>query len=214
MTLDDVRRALALPRPGRPAQMRMSPNPRPGDVYPLPPDLHPKEAGVLILLYPHDGDLHFFLTKRTDTVEMHKGQIALPGGSQENDESLEETAVRETAEELGIACECIQVIGDPLTPVYIPVSGFRATPFVAFTPMRPNLNASVHEVVAVIETPLKILLDDRIVQEEEWEIRGFKMRVPFFLIQGHKVWGATAMMLSEFREMLRQVIEGGNDGVS
>jgi len=72
----------------------------------------------------------------------------------------------------------------------------------------------VHEVVAVIETPLEILLDDRIVREEDWEIRGFKMRVPFFLIQGHKVWGATAMMLSEFREMLRQVIEGGKDGIS
>jgi 8-oxo-dGTP pyrophosphatase MutT (NUDIX family) len=214
MTLDDVCRALALPRPGRPAQMRMSPRPRPGDIYPLPPDLRLKEAGVLILLYPHAGELYFFLTKRTDTVEMHKGQISLPGGSQENGESLAETAARETSEELGIVRECIQIIGEPLTPVYIPVSGFRVTPFVAFTPVKPNLNASAHEVVQVIEAPLSILLDDKIVCEEDWEISGFKMRVPFFSINGHKVWGATAMMLSEFREMLRQVIEGGKDGIS
>lgn len=204
VTLDDVRRALALPRPGRSAQLKMSPRPRPGDVFPLPPEIHPKEAGVLILLYPHENHLHFFLTRRTDTVETHKGQISLPGGSQENDEALRETAVRETAEELGIPIDCIQVIGEALTPVYIPVSDFRATPFVAFTPARPNLSASEHEVVEVIETPLESLLDDNNVIEEEWDIRGFKARVPFFLINGHKVWGATAMMLGEFRTMLLQ----------
>ena len=89
MTLDDVRRALALPRS---AHVRMSPRPRPGDVYPLPPEIRPKEAGVLILLYPGADALHFFLTQRTDTVETHKGQVSLPGGSQEKDETLEETA--------------------------------------------------------------------------------------------------------------------------
>lgn len=203
MTLDDIRRALAQPRPGRPAQIRMSPRPRPGDVFPLPPEIQPKEAGVLILLYPHENHLHFFLTRRTETVETHKGQISLPGGSQENGESLRETAVRETSEELGIPVDCIQVIGEALTPVYIPVSGFRATPFVAFTPTRPNLSASAHEVVEVIETPLETLIDDAAIVEEEWDIRGFKIRVPFFSINGHKVWGATAMILGEFREMLK-----------
>lgn len=183
----------------------MSPRPRPGDVFPLPPELNPKEAGVLILLYPHLNHLHFFLTRRTDTVETHKGQISLPGGSQEPDETLQATAVRETAEELGIDIDCIQVIGEALTPVYIPVSGFRVTPFVAFTPARPRVSFSEHEVVEIIEMPLEALIDDNNVVEEDWEILGFKTRVPLFVINGHKVWGATAMMLGEFREMLQSV---------
>ena len=203
MNLTDVERALAAPRPGREAQVRMSPRPRPGDVFPLPPEINPKEAGVLILLYPANGELHFFLTRRTETVETHKGQISLPGGSQEEDETLEETAVREASEELGIDVNCIRVLGEPLTSLFIPVSGFRATPFVAFTPMRPNVTAEPGEVDGIIDVPLESLLDDKNVVEEEWEIRGFKAHVPFFSINGHKVWGATAMILGEFRAMLK-----------
>ena len=184
----------------------MSPHPRPGDIFPLPPEIHPKEAGVLILLYPHLDHLHFFLTKRTDTVETHKGQISLPGGSQEEGESLEQTAVRETCEELGLEPTEIQVLGEPLSTVYIPVSGFRVTPFVAFTPVRPRVNASAHEVVEIIEMSLDTLLDEQNIVEEDWEIRGYKMHVPFFAINGHKVWGATGMMLGEFREMLRRAV--------
>jgi 8-oxo-dGTP pyrophosphatase MutT (NUDIX family) len=207
MQLEDVRRALALPRPGRAAQMRMSPRPRPGDVFPLPPEIQPKEAGVLILLYPHShhGDLHFFLTRRTDTVETHKGQISLPGGSQEPGESLRDTALREASEELCIERACIEIIGDPLTSVYIPVSGFRANPFVGFTPARPLVRAEPGEVVEIIETPLDVIVDEKNVIEEEWNIRGYAGIVPFFAINGHKVWGATAMMLGEFAEMLRKV---------
>lgn len=208
MILDDVRRALALPRPGRTAQIRMSPRPRPGDIFPLPPEIKPKEAGVLILLFPGQDDLHFFLTKRTDTVETHKGQISLPGGSQEDSETLEQTAVRETSEELGIEIECIQVLGEPLSSVYIPVSGFRVTPFVAFTPVRPTVVAEPGEVLEIIEMPLEVLTDEKAIVEETWEFRGIKMVVPFFAINGHQVWGATGMMLGEFGEMLRQINTG------
>ena len=207
MQLREVRRALALPRPGRAAQIRMSPRPRPGDVFPLPPEIVPKEAGVLILLYPRgvDGALNFFLTRRTDTVETHKGQISLPGGSQEPGESLRDTALREASEELCIERACIEIIGDPLTSVYIPVSGFRANPFVGFTPARPLVRAEPGEVVEIIETPLVVIVDEKNVIEEEWNIRGYAGIVPFFAINGHKVWGATAMMLGEFAEMLRKV---------
>lgn len=203
--LNDVRRALALPRPGRSAQVRLSPRPRPGDTYPLPPEIHPKEAGVLILVYPCPDHLHFFLTRRTDTVETHKGQISLPGGSQEPGETLAQTAVRETSEELGIARERIELLGDALTPLYIPVSGFRATPFVGFTSTRPQVNASTHEVGEIIEAPLEMIVDEKNIFEEEWNIRGFKAIVPFFKVNGYPVWGATAMILGEFGEMLRQV---------
>jgi len=192
----------------------MSPRPRPGDVFPLPPEIHPKEAGVLILLFPGRDDLSFFLTRRTDTVEKHKGQISLPGGAQETGETLAQTAVRETCEELGIDPASVEIIDGPLTPVYIPVSGFRATAFVAFTPARPQVTPEPGEVDEIIEMPLELLVDQTTVAEEELEIRGYKGIVPFFRVNGSKVWGATAMMLSEFAEMLRQVRSGVPDGVS
>ena len=208
MIYDEVRHALALPRPGRAAQMRMAPRPRLGDVFPLPPELHPKEAGVLILLYSGKDDLHFFLTRRADTVELHKGQISLPGGAQEPGESLAQTALREAREELGIPSAAIEMLGDALTPLYIPVSGFRATPFVAFTPTRPDARAEPGEVVEIIEPSLAGIVDEKNIFEEAWEIRGYPAIVPYFAIDGHKVWGATAAILSEFREMLRSVARG------
>jgi 8-oxo-dGTP pyrophosphatase MutT (NUDIX family) len=192
----------------------MSPRPRPGDVFPLPPEIQPKEAGVLILLFPRGDDLGFFLTRRTDTVENHKGQISLPGGAQEQGESLEQTAVRETCEELSIDRACVQIIGGPLTPVYIPVSGFRASAYVAFTPARPAATPEPGEVVEIIEMSLHTLVDPTTIEEEEWEIHGQQTIVPFFKVNGHKVWGATAMMLAEFAEMLRQVQVEVQNGVS
>ncbi len=214
MTLDQVRRALALPRPGRRAHVRLSPRPRPGDVFSLPPEIQPKEAGVLILLFPSEEDLSFFLTRRTDTVGNHKGQVSLPGGAQEAGESLVQTALREASEELSIDPTCAEIIGTPLTPVYIPVSGFRATPIVAFTPLRPPVTPEPGEVVEIIEMPLELLVNEQTVAEEEWEIRGYKGIVPFFNVNGHKVWGATAMVLGEFAEMLRCAPIGAQNGIS
>ncbi len=206
MTLNDVRRALELPRPGRAAQVKLSPRPRLGDVYPVPPDLPRRHAGVLILLYPHKDALNFILTLRTDKVETHKGQVSFPGGAQEKGETLRETAVRETCEELNIEPACIEILGEPLSPVYIGVSGFMVTPFIGYACERPTIHAAPDEVVEIIEAPLDVILDERIVSEEVWEFHPlYKPVVPFFSINGHKVWGATAMMLSELREMLNQI---------
>ncbi len=132
VSFDLVQRALAAPRPGRPAQERMIPQPRRGDIPPPPPEHPAREAGVLLLLYLTNEGLHFVLTRRTDTVATHKGQISLPGGMREPGETLEETAVRETGEELGIHPARIRILGAPLTSLFIPVSGFWVTPFVGF----------------------------------------------------------------------------------
>jgi 8-oxo-dGTP pyrophosphatase MutT (NUDIX family) len=211
--LDDVRRALELPRPGRAAQVKLSPRPRLGDVYPVPPDLPRKHAGVMILLYPHNDTLNFILTLRTDKVETHKGQVSFPGGAREEGETLRETALRETCEELNIDPAYIEILGEPLSPVYIGVSGFMVTPFVGYACERPLVRAAPDEVVEIIETPLDLILDETIVAEEAWEFDpSYKPVVPFFSINGHKVWGATAMMLSELREMLGQVKTGNEKG--
>lgn len=168
----------------------------------------------MILLFPGPTELAFFLTRRTETVENHKGQISLPGGAQHIGETLEQTALRETSEELDVDAASVLFLGTPLTPVYIPVSGFRATPFVAHMPGRPRVVPEPGEVVEIIETPLSYIVDERNILEEVWEIRGHQTTVPFFNVNGNKVWGATAMILGEFAEMLRGVHVGESRGIS
>lgn len=203
VTLQDVRHALSAARAGRPAQERMSPRPRPGDVFPMPENAGGKQAGVLILLYEHAGELYFFLTRRTETVGTHKGQISLPGGGRHGDESLQETALREAQEELDIDTSLVEILGPPLTPLYIPVSGFWVTAFVGYYCCEePAPNASAAEVFEVLPTRLADLLDEKVIVEEEWELRGYHVLVPFFLLHGYKVWGATAMILGEFVSLL------------
>ena len=202
ITLAQVRRALAQPRPGRMAQARLLPEPRPGDLLPPPPAHPDKEAAVLILLYVARGELYFVLTRRTQSVAMHKGQISLPGGAREAGEALADTALRETAEELHIDARCIELLGAPLTPLYIPVSQFWVTAFVGHWRGTPQFTPAPDEVHEVIETPLALLLDDSTVGAEEWTLRGVRTQVPFFDVYGNKVWGATAMILSEFKALL------------
>jgi 8-oxo-dGTP pyrophosphatase MutT (NUDIX family) len=208
LTLEQAQKALAAPRPGFAAQARMSPQPRRGEIPPPPPQHPAKEAGVLVLLYTEDDELYFVLTRRTETVAMHKGQVSLPGGAREGTERLDETARRETSEELGIDSTRIEILGAPLTPLYIPVSGFWVTAFVGFWNDKPLFDPEPEEVIELIQTPLAALLDESSIEEEVWEIRGERVRVPFFLIRGHKVWGATAMMLSEFGSMLHDQVAG------
>ncbi len=216
LTLDDVRRALASPRIGRPAHERMSPRPRPGDIFPMPENVTGKQAAVLLLLYDHQGELYFLLTRRTESVATHKGQISLPGGSREPGESLQATALREAQEELNIDPAQVEILGEPLTPLYIPVSEFWVTAFVGYYCCgEPRLNASAAEVFQVLPTRLADLLDDSIIGEEDWELRGTKVRVPFFKLHGYSVWGATAMILSEFVALLQaQVMVKQHEPVS
>ena len=209
MTIAQVRRALHTPRPGRPAQQRMSPRPRPGDIFPMPQNASGKQAAVLILLYERAGELYFFLTRRTESVGTHKGQISLPGGGQDKGEALRDTALREAREELGLDASDIEIVSEPLTPLYIPVSDFWVTAFVGYACCgEPKLHLSEHEVVEILPTRLAEVLDEANIVEEEWELRGTRVMVPFFNLRGYKVWGATAMILSEFASLLRaQTIE-------
>jgi 8-oxo-dGTP pyrophosphatase MutT (NUDIX family) len=205
----------------------MAPRLSTGEIIPRLPEGAPREAAVMILVFPlstagpaitresqtrhasPEEELGFILTRRTETVEVHKGQISLPGGAQEPGEELAQTALREVSEELGIEPACVEILGEPLTPVHIPVSRFRATPFVGYLPARPDLRPQEREVMEIIEAPLETIVGERNIVEEEWTVRDTLRLVPFYAIGGHKVWGATAMVLSEFGEMLRRVAGNG-----
>lgn len=200
-----VRAALAQPLPGLAAQLRMSPRPRPGAERILDPQLDCRRAGVLVLIYPRAGELCVVLTRRTEAVENHRGQISFPGGSLEPGEDAEAAALREGWEELGIAPETVEIIG-ALSPLYIPNSHFCIYPTVAYTPARPEFTPNPHEVAEVIEAPLALLLDPATCREETWDLRGAAVQVPFYAIGPHKVWGATAMVLSELVALLQTFV--------
>jgi len=200
LTIENVRRALARPLPGVAAQLRLAPPYRIEQLSQAPP-AYARPAGVLIALYPVEGALHFPLTLRRDDLETHKGQISLPGGAQEPGESLLDTALRETREEIGVSVSASAVLGG-LSPMYIPPSGFLITPYVAALPDRPRFDLMQHEVAELIEAPLSALFDPASVRREMWTLRDVEVEIPFFQIGPHKVWGATAMVLSEFAAVI------------
>jgi len=194
------------PLPGIKAQAFMMPIPRPGhkDVLSLEDD-HSK-AGVLILLYLWMKRLYVLLTKRTERLYHHRAQVSFPGGRQEAQEILETTAIREASEELGISLDASCILGR-LTPLYIPPSNYCVFPFVAFLDERPDFRPSSAEVAEIIEVPLDHLLDKDNIRREIWTIRGIEIDVPFYEYGEHKIWGATAMIMSEFLHVWKTVFD-------
>lgn len=206
LTLDDVRRALALPDfDVAGAWMRMVPRQRRLD---RPPELNGEARGaaVLLLLYPAEKGLSFVLTRRTESVATHKGQVSLPGGAQESGEPLEQTALRETCEEIGVCAADITILG-ALSPLFVVVSDFQIHHFVGYVPERPDFHPDPVEVAELLEMPLADLLDDRIKALEQWTLGGMELDVLFYRVGDHPVWGATAIILSELEHRLRAAVE-------
>jgi 8-oxo-dGTP pyrophosphatase MutT (NUDIX family) len=169
-----------------------------------PPGAVPRPAAALLLLYPQDGELHIPLTLRTSHLPTHKGQVSLPGGGIDpEDGSLEATALREAEEELGIPPSSVELLGR-LSSFYIPPSNFMLTPVVGLSVTTPELRPYPGEVDLAFSASLRQLLDPATIVSEEWDLLGTRMHVPFFALGGQKVWGATAIALSEFVARLRR----------
>jgi 8-oxo-dGTP pyrophosphatase MutT (NUDIX family) len=184
--------------PGEKAHVIMAP------VGNLPPKLAgmPGKAGVMILLFPHKGEFSTVLIKRTESPGPHSGQISLPGGKSENGESPITTALREAGEEIGIDTDNIKVLGS-LTPLYIPVSNIEVQPVIGFTEKEPDFNINSGEVEYLIIVPVKQLLKgnrERIIKT--LQIREQIVKAPGYLLRNEYIWGATAMILSEFIEIM------------
>ena len=162
----------------------------------------PIPSAVLILLYPKNDTFNFILTLRSNKVESHKGQISLPGGVQEKGESLEQTALRETNEEIGVLPEIIELLGN-LSTIYIPFSGFNIYPYVGWAESVPYLQASEHEVEKIIEVSVDELIDDNNQRKKNTTLRGLPVKMPYFNLNNEIVWGATSMILSEFKEIIK-----------
>jgi len=204
LNINTVKQALRAPLPGVTAQDPMAPDSRRNiDRLRL---MRPnrREGAVLLLLFPNtDGKLHLVLIRRAEYDGVHSGQIAFPGGGRENGEPLSETALRETQEEVGVSPGRITVLG-PLTPLYIPPSNFEVFPFVGCVSARPPFVPDSREVAEILEPPLSLFFDSEIRKRKTIRHATLGLiEIPYYDVYGRDVWGATAMILSEFTGALQ-----------
>lgn len=195
---------LAQAAPGPQAQMVMAPKPRPGQRPFGEAEKTSLKAGVMLLLYPKEGSTHLVLIRRTQTVLHHRDQIGLPGGQVEGEETFEQAALRETREEIGVRPGFVRVLGR-LTPLYIPISDFCVYPVVGVADQPLTFVPDSREAAEIIELPLEHLIDAANVRLEDWVIRDIPVEVPFYAFGPHKIWGATAMVLAEFVEVIKGI---------
>ena len=185
----------------------LAPRPRSGwQAGVIPPGS--RVAAALVLLYPIRRQVHLVLTRRAGTLDQHAGQVSLPGGAVDGDETVEAAALREAREEIGLETTDLRIIGQ-LSALYIPVSNYALHPVVAVLDRRPALVPAPAEVAHILEIPLDELRDPkRLRQGRRW--RGDDaITVPYFELQGERVWGATAMVLGELLHLMRSNPEGG-----
>ena len=170
-------------------------------------NIKPKNAGVMMLLYPKAGETHLVLIVRNSYEGVHSSQIAFPGGKFEKEDiDFKQTALRETYEEIGVPQDKIQVL-KAFTHLYIPPSNFMVYPFLGICMDEIAFYPDSNEVADIIELPLATFLSESIVVDAKINTSYAKsIEVPVFKIDEHIVWGATAMMLSELKIVLNSVL--------
>ncbi len=192
--------------PGISAQLLMSPSGRSDH---LESPVHYKEACVLVLIFPKDGEWNLAFIERAEqnANDPHSGQISFPGGKlEETDDTYADCALRETQEEIGVDSSSIGIIGE-LTSLYISVSNYLIFPFVGFTSQEPDFVPQESEVRSILEIPLKEVFSHRNKKRVDLTVRQNKLKdVPCYMLDDHILWGASAMILSEFEAVLDEII--------
>lgn len=198
-----IKSQLALPLPGATAHQKMLSATR--IALKILPNERTRRSAVLILFYQHRDEIWLPLILRPKYDGVHAGQMAFPGGRfEKTDESLIRTALREAQEEIGIKANDVQILG-VLSELFIPPSNFYVLPVVGILPYRPDFYPDPREVDQVFEVKFSEMNDEKIVGLTEIDVRGVLIDAPFYDIQGHKVWGATAMMISELLAVAQAV---------
>lgn len=202
--IESLQAALRQPLPGAEGQRRMAPSHRPPPEHYHSHSRGCRRAAVLLLLYPHEGELYTVLTARRRDLPDHPGQVSLPGGARQGRETVEQTALREAEEELGIDPSLVTTLGR-LTHIYIRPSHFCLQIVVGYLPHRPAWRPAADEVAELIETPIAYFLDPASQSSEERLIDGQVRFVPFYRLGAYEVWGATAMAIAEFTAVLESI---------
>jgi len=197
-----IQEALTGELPGLSAQMLMA-QPR-RQTVPGPND-HPRDSAVLALLHMVEGELSIAFTLRPTSLHHHGGQISFPGGRREpRDTSCEETALRETSEELGISTRDVRILGE-MTPLFISSSQHLVHPYVGWVTCLPTLQPNPSEVARVLQIPVSSLLSPASQDLYARKKHGQTISYPCYRAGDDVIWGATAMMLRELLEIIRGI---------
>lgn len=197
--ISKLKNALSEKLPGKNVQYKMAPTGR----LPLFPKKQVIYGSVLILLYPHEK-MHVVLMKRSDYEGPHGGQVSFPGGKSEPDDpDLIYTALREANEEVGINPGDIKILGT-LTPLYIPPSNFLVSPVVAYSDKIPDFQVNTREVKYVFTPSIDDFLKPDTLKYKTLELFKENISVPYFDVNNEEVWGATAMIMNEFLEIVKR----------
>ncbi len=193
--------------PGQDAQRIMAPHPKngkPNKTHYEPAHDDFRNSSVLVPFIAWKPELEILLTLRTQSIN-HGGQLSFPGGGKEGDESIEETALREAQEEIGLHTRKVEIIGQ-LTPLYVGHSDNMVTPVIAFLREKQSFTPNPNEVDEIITVPVSDLITEHNRVEEEWDLRGTPYRVPFWNVHRVPLWGATAMIMSELIELYKEFV--------
>jgi len=205
-SIDELKQKFLQPLPGVSSHLKMSPARRvkefPGstDILPLA-----RESAVLILLFPENGKLKTVFIKRSEYEGVHSGQVSFPGGKYEqSDKTFQDTALRETYEEIGVAQDKIEIIGQ-LSDFYIPPSNFLVKVFVGYSPNKPVFIKDAKEVQSIVEVFVDEFYDPGKIVEKEFysSLQQVSIKAPTYLMNGLEIWGATAMIVSELLDVLQ-----------
>ena len=202
--IENIKEKLKQPLPGKKAHIELAPYR--SEIELDYKNKEPKIASTLLLIYPKDGETFFCLIERQEYEGTHSNQISFPGGKNESGESMKETALRETMEEIGVDPISISIIGE-LSQVFVPPSNFLIHPFVGYCDVRPVFNANKREVKRIIEVNIKDLFKKDIIKIKKMSFKkssgNVNFEVPYLDLNNKIVWGATSVILNEFRKMLQ-----------
>lgn len=201
VTAEELRARLSRPRDVRPVWSRFAPELAYGR-HRFPPPFDVRHAAVLVLMYLDEGVWRVPLIERPPSLSIHASQICFPGGGAEPGELPEQTALREFEEELGVAPADFQLCGQ-LRSAYIYASNYYVTPVVALASRRPAFVPNPCEVANLLEPPLVHLANPEHVGSHEVYRAGLRFQAPHIEFGGHRIWGATSMMLAELFDVLR-----------
>ena len=202
--INKIFQAFYLPLPGKQAHRELAPyrNEKELDFK----NKNPKIASTLLLIYPKDGETFFCLIERQEYEGTHSNQISFPGGKNESGESMKETALRETMEEIGVDPVSINIIGE-LSQVFVPPSNFLIHPFVGYCDFTPDFKANEREVKRIIEVNIDELFKKDVIKIKKNSLKkssgNVNFEVPYLDLNNKIVWGATSVILNEFRRMLQ-----------